>query len=352
MRLRSRRNLADGSPTTTRKKRDDDAERSFRVRRRSLLLRTRSPKATPKKVTPKKREVLRDVFVDLGTPMSEDEVPMATRRPRGRKRAIAVEDVSAQDTEHAFTTPIRPPTQRSRLLAKTGRTTPRNATSRSIYSPLVRFLTPSKENSSSPAVARNILMSPEEFVFGYGSMGLLAGEEEAEDIFSPFTFIKNIPARSQQCKPCHRDIPPKMRSTPNGTLVLDLVYVVLRPYVREFLQAMAKVYEMFVYTSAKKGYAEKLLDILDPQKKLFRHRLYQEHCTCVLGHYIKDLAVLERDLGKTLMNTVPIKSWSGEQSDRELQRLVQYMEKLSSADDFRDVLKRRKDHIHRLLSEG
>ena len=38
-----------------------------------------------------------------------------------------------------------------------------------------------------------------------------------------FTFIKNIPARSEQYKPSLRDIPPKMRSTPNGTLVLDLV---------------------------------------------------------------------------------------------------------------------------------
>ena len=33
------------------------------------------------------------VFVDADTPGSDDEVPMATRRPRGRKRAIAVEDV-------------------------------------------------------------------------------------------------------------------------------------------------------------------------------------------------------------------------------------------------------------------
>ncbi|CAL8252745.1 unnamed protein product [Merluccius merluccius] len=372
MRLRSRRNLASGSPTTPTRK---TAARSSRARRRSLLSRTE-----------------RDVIVDADTPVSDDEVPMATRRPRGRKRTIAVEVDDAQDTGHVFTTPVRPPAQRRQLLRKADRTTPRNSTSRSIYTPLVRFLTPSKE-SDTPGVGLDILMSPEQFVFGYGSMGLLAGEEDAEDVFSPFTFIKNIPAHSQQYKPSHRDIPPKIRSTPNGTLVLDVdetllfsslnvienadytfnttfqdhqykVYVVLRPYVKEFLQAMAKVYEMFVYTSAKKGYAEKLLDILDPQRKLFRHRLYQEHCTCVLGHYIKDLTVLERDLSKTvildnaphtypyhLMNTVPIKSWSGEQEDRELQRLVQYMEKLSSADDFRDVLKRRKDHIHRLLSE-
>lgn len=142
------------------------------------------------------------------------------------------------------------------------------------------------------------------------------------------------------------------------------VYMVLRPHVKEFLQAMAKIYELFVYTCAKKEYAEKILDILDPQRKLFRHRLYQDDCACVLGHYIKDLSILGRDLKKTvvldnaphtypynLLNTIPIKSWSGESDDRELQKLIPYMEKLSAAEDFREVLKKRKDHFHRLLSE-
>lgn len=32
-----------------------------------------------------------------------------------------------------------------------------------------------------------------------------------------------------------------------------------------------------------------------------RHRLYQEDCICVQGHYIKDLSILERDLAKTVV---------------------------------------------------
>ena len=42
---------------------------------------------------------------------------------------------------------------------------------------------------------------------------------------------------------------------------------------------------MFVYTSAKKAYAEKLLDILDPQRKLFRYvspPFHQHPAGCVL----------------------------------------------------------------------
>ena len=39
---------------------------------------------------------------------------------------------------------------------------------------------------------------------------------------------------------------------------------------------------MFVYTSAKKAYAEKLLDILDPQRKLFR---YVDHKSPLMFHH-------------------------------------------------------------------
>lgn len=324
---------------------------------------------------------------------SADEVPTLRRRtlPRGRqrKRLIAVDD---RDRDLTFKTPIRSNIRHQRILSEIDPVTPRNNTARNIYSPIVRFLTPSKENVRIPGEGQNVLMSPEQGVFGYGSMDLLAGDED-EDVFSPFTFIKNVPSRSQHAQPQLRDIPPKTRSTPEATLVLDLeetlmysslsaiedaeysfntvfqdhqykVYMVLRPFVTEFLQSVSKNYELFVYTCAKREYAEKILDILDPQRKLFRQRLYQEDCCCVLGHYIKDLSVLGRDLAKTvvldnaphtyphhLMNTIPISSWSGEPDDRELQRLIPYMDKLCTAEDFREVLKKRKDHFHRLLSE-
>lgn len=324
---------------------------------------------------------------------SEDEVPTMTRRPpprgRARKRAFPVED---RETDLAFKTPVRPIMHHDRILSEIDPVSPHNATARNIYSPIVRFLTPSKENLKCPGTGNNVLMSPEQGVFGYGSIDLLAGDED-DDVFSPFTFIKNIPSQSQHSRPRLRDIPPKTRSTPEATLVVDLeetlmfsslnvideaeytfhtafqdhqykVYMILRPHVKEFLQAMAKNYELFVYTCAKKEYAEKILDVLDPQKKLFRHRLYQDDCACILGHYIKDLSILGRDLSKTvvldnaphtypyhLMNTLPIKSWSGQTGDRELQKLIPYMEKLSAAEDFQEVLKKRKDHFHRLLSE-
>ncbi|XP_054646577.1 CTD small phosphatase-like protein 3 isoform X1 [Dunckerocampus dactyliophorus] len=353
---------------------------------------TRTPssnKATPKRL---RLSVPESPFEDTveETPNAE-EIPTMTRRllPRGRprKRAIAADD---KEADSAFKTPTRPILRHEHVLSEIDPVSPPNSTARKIYTPIARFLTPSKENYKS--AGNNVLMSPEQGVFGYGSIDLLVGDED-DHIFSPFTFIKNLPSQSQYSQPRVPDIPPKTRSTPEATLVVDLeetlmfsslnmidnaeytfytafqhnqykVYVILRPHVKEFLQSMAKVYELFVYTCAKKEYAEKILDILDPQRKLFRHRLYQDECACVLGHYIKDLSILGRDLTKIvvldnaphtypyhLMNTLPIKSWSGESEDRELQKIIPYMEKLSTAEDFREVLKKRKDHFHRLLSE-
>ncbi|XP_059385116.1 CTD small phosphatase-like protein 3 isoform X1 [Carassius carassius] len=312
--------------------------------------------------------------------LDADEVPTAAKRPRRRRKALPTVDRKESD----FKTPVSHLRERRSSL---------NPAARSLYSPAAHFLTPPRDKGEQPNSGP--MFSPEHCVFGYSAGSPLSEDEENDEVFSPFTFIKNIPNRSQQSRPVSavRDIPPKTRSTPAATLVLDLdetlvfsslnvihdaeytfnthfqdhkymVYVIIRPYVKEFLQAMTKHFEMFVYTSAKKEYAEKIVDILDPNKKLFRHRLYQEDCACVLGHYIKDLTVLERDLSKTvildnaphtfpyhLMNMIPIKSWIGDQEDRELQKLIPYMEKLVHADDIRNVLKKRTDHFHRLLSE-
>ncbi|KAM8745719.1 CTD small phosphatase-like protein 3 [Acanthopagrus schlegelii] len=378
MRLRSQKTITTCAETPRSKRRPSNKATPRRTR---LTVTESSPQ-------PKSEDTL-----DNDDHHSDDEIPTMTRRPlprgRARKRAIPVED---RETDLAFKTPIRPILRHEHILSEMDPTTPRNTTARNIYSPIVRFLTPSKENVKCAGTENSVLMSPEQGVFGYGSIDLLAGDEE-DDVFSPFRFIKNIPSQSQHSQPRLRDIPPKTRSTPEATLVVDLeetlmfsslsvideaeytfytafqdsqykAYMILRPHVKEFLQSMAKIYELFVYTCAKKEYAEKILNILDPQRKLFRHRLYQEDCACVLGHYIKDLSVLGRDLAKTvvldnaphtypyhLMNTIPIKSWSGESQDRELLKLIPSMEKLIAAEDFREVLKKRKDHFHRLLSE-
>ncbi|XP_063770367.1 CTD small phosphatase-like protein 2 isoform X2 [Pseudophryne corroboree] len=142
------------------------------------------------------------------------------------------------------------------------------------------------------------------------------------------------------------------------------VYLKLRPHVREFLETLCKIYEIFVFTTAKKEYAEKIVDILDPQKKLIRHRLYQDHCVCVAGHYVKDLRVLNRDLAKTvaldtvaytlpyhITNRIPVHRWTGSRRDKELVFLLPALEQMTHVDDVRLRISSR-FHVNELVAES
>ncbi|XP_062999540.1 CTD small phosphatase-like protein 2-B [Elgaria multicarinata webbii] len=126
----------------------------------------------------------------------------------------------------------------------------------------------------------------------------------------------------------------------------------LRPHIHEFLEALAKTYEIFVFTTAKQDYADKILDALGPHRKLIRHQLYQEDCLCCHGSYVKDLSVLDRDLDRTVAvatylqafpyqtsNVILIPRWLGDPQDKELLHLIPVLEKLSQAVDVRAEIK-------------
>merc|ERR1711907_589772 len=125
------------------------------------------------------------------------------------------------------------------------------------------------------------------------------------------------------------------------------VYVYVRPGALEFLEQMQELYEVVVFTASQKVYAEKLLNILDPQRRFIRHRLFRDSCVLVEGNYLKDLKdtiIVDNSpqaFAFQLSNGVPIESWFDDQHDRELLKLAPFLKKLTKLDDVRPSIEKR-----------
>ncbi|CCI45373.1 unnamed protein product [Albugo candida] len=212
--------------------------------------------------------------------------------------------------------------------------------------------------------------------------------------FDPFFFMKNLPAYEtivQKKRPVV--LPPRSSHTPNICLVLDLdetlvhcsvetienpnfqfdvffngtnynVNVSLRPHMHCFLKRVTKQFELVVFTASQRVYAEKLLDLLDPNRDLIKYRLYREDCLEVDGNFLKDLNVLGRDLARVVLvdnsphafgyqvnNGVPIESWFDDEQDRELLHLLPFLESLVDVEDVRLVIEKQ-FQIQKLIDDA
>eukprot|EP01026_Neomeris_dumetosa_P070379 TRINITY_DN7020_c0_g2_i3.p1 TRINITY_DN7020_c0_g2~~TRINITY_DN7020_c0_g2_i3.p1 ORF type:complete len:274 (-),score=38.32 TRINITY_DN7020_c0_g2_i3:317-1066(-) len=230
--------------------------------------------------------------------------------------------------------------------------------------------------------------------FYFNSLEMLKEEE----VYEALTFVKQLPILTPDIQPpslltnARRFVLPRKQNNKQKTLVLDLdetlvhasiealdtfdfqieislngeimqVYVKCRPYLKQFLSAVAQEYEVVVFTASLEAYADKVLDRIDPSKKLISHRLFRDSCVCVSGNYLKNLAVLGRDLVSTIIvdnslqafgyqldNAVPIVGFTDDPSDTELIRMWSFLLRASQVRDVRDFIKSEIDW-QRILSQ-
>ncbi|KDO53789.1 hypothetical protein CISIN_1g011867mg [Citrus sinensis] len=208
-----------------------------------------------------------------------------------------------------------------------------------------------------------------------------SGNVDLDEVdFDPQLFIRNFLDLSDMDPDLLPALVPKETERKRVTLVLDLdetlvhsstepcddadftfqvffnmkehtVYVRQRPFLRTFLERVAEMFEIIVFTASESVYAEKLLDILDPDRMLIARRAYRESCIFSDGSYAKDLTILGVDLARIaiidnspqvfrlqLDNGIPIKSWFDDPSDCALISLLPFLETLAAADDVRPII--------------
>ena len=152
--------------------------------------------------------------------------------------------------------------------------------------------------------------------------------------------------RSQFKKPPHHDL----KLNVNVDEKHCQVFVAIRPGTKEFLEKMAKHYEVVIFTASLSNYANPLMDKLDPEG-LCTSRLFREHCTFNGRFFVKDMSLMGRRMEDIILvdnnpnsyvaqpeNGMPIISWFDDQKDTELYKLTPLLVGLSTVPDVRVVL--------------
>lgn len=129
------------------------------------------------------------------------------------------------------------------------------------------------------------------------------------------------------------------------------ICVARRPGVEDFLRRASELYEVVLFTASTSRYADAIVDRIDPER-LIAHRLYREQCTLVGKGFVKDLALLGRELKDVVIvdntplsyalqpsNALPIDTWIDDKKDKQLYNLLEILKYLANVKDVRHYLK-------------
>ncbi|KAJ3086875.1 mitochondrial inner membrane protein required for protein import [Quaeritorhiza haematococci] len=146
--------------------------------------------------------------------------------------------------------------------------------------------------------------------------------------------------------------------------------VAARPGVKEFLAHMNRFYEVVIFANTPAMSTQPVVDALDPYGCAM-YKLYRESTRLINDKHVKDLSTLNRDLNKLVAvdpdpkavelqpdNAITIKKWTGEKGDRELQKMMTFLEELAlmvtylNMPDVRPLLKIAKSYDPEDLPNG
>ena len=139
------------------------------------------------------------------------------------------------------------------------------------------------------------------------------------------------------------------------------ISTLIRPGAYQFLEKLSNIYEIVIFTASLSQYAIPLLNEFD-KNNFCKYKLFREHCYTFDNKgnpgYVKDLSKLNRDLNNIIIidnnpdcyflnkeNGIPIKTWLNDRNDKELFKLLPYLEFLANEYiiDVRPILTKIKD---------
>ena len=126
-------------------------------------------------------------------------------------------------------------------------------------------------------------------------------------------------------------------------------YFLLRPGAIELLTELSELYEIIIFTSSPKIYADNIIDKIDEKGSLISHRLYKSHVIFERGKSVKKLNLIGRDLNKIIFvdnmksnakynpkNLYLIPSWTDDIYDDELFKLKNKLKYIYTSGKFND----------------
>lgn len=128
------------------------------------------------------------------------------------------------------------------------------------------------------------------------------------------------------------------------------IYVIVRPFLEQFLHEMSLYYNLFIFTASMAQYSTNLMNILDKNKVILKV-LTREHCQFKGGLYFKNLNIFNRDYKDIIIldnnpisyalnksNGIPIPTWIDDPNDREFFKLIPILKYLSKLNDVRPFI--------------